>query len=92
MTQSLIARGWDVVALVRNPDSPQARALTRMGVQCVAGDVTDRESMLTELNSKLTSLYTTLQEADAAPTQAMVDAAADLRRQVTEALGSRPPN
>jgi len=45
LTQSLIARGWNVVALVRKPDSPQARALTKMGAQCVAGDVTDRESM-----------------------------------------------
>jgi len=50
LTQSLIARGWDVVALVRKPDSPQARALTRMGVQCVAGDVTDRESMRAGMN------------------------------------------
>ena len=45
LTQSLIARGWNVVALVRKPESPQARALTQMGVQCVTGDVTDRESM-----------------------------------------------
>jgi dihydroflavonol-4-reductase len=45
LTQSLIARGWNVIALVRRPDSPSAQALTRMGVQCVAGDVTERESM-----------------------------------------------
>jgi dihydroflavonol-4-reductase len=45
LTQSLIARGWNVAALVRNANSPQARALTKMGAQCVAGDVTDRESM-----------------------------------------------
>ncbi|NJN81265.1 MAG: SDR family NAD(P)-dependent oxidoreductase [Caldilineaceae bacterium] len=45
LTQSLIARGWDVVALVRKPDSPQALALTQMGARCVAGDVTERESM-----------------------------------------------
>ena len=45
LAQSLIARGWNVVALVRKPESPQARTLTNMGVQCVTGDVTDRESM-----------------------------------------------
>src|SRR5919201_1365119 len=45
LTKSLLARGWNVVALVRKPDSPPARALTRMGAQCIAGDVTDRESM-----------------------------------------------
>ncbi len=45
LTRSLIARGWDIVALVRKPNSPQAQVLTTMGVQCVAGDITDRESM-----------------------------------------------
>ena len=45
LTQSLITRGWNVVALVRKPDSPQARALTKMGAQCVTGDITYRESM-----------------------------------------------
>ncbi|HLE30263.1 MAG TPA: NmrA family NAD(P)-binding protein [Anaerolineales bacterium] len=45
LTRSLIARGWNVVALVRRPDSPQARALIKIGAQCAAGDVTDRESM-----------------------------------------------
>lgn len=45
LTKALIARGWNVAALVRKPESPQARALTRIGAQCVAGDITDRESM-----------------------------------------------
>ena len=45
LTQSLLARGWNVVALVRNSDSPKARALTKMGARCVSGDVTNRESM-----------------------------------------------
>ena len=45
LTKSLLARGWNVVVLVRRPDSPLARALNQMGAQCVAGDVTDRESM-----------------------------------------------
>lgn len=45
LTRALLARNWHVVALVRNPDSPQARALARMGAELAAGDVTDRESM-----------------------------------------------
>lgn len=45
LTRALISRGWQVTALVRKPDSVQARALTDMGAQCVTGDVTDRESM-----------------------------------------------
>lgn len=45
LMRRLIARGWNIVALVRRPDGPQGRTLTRMGVQCLAGDVTDRESM-----------------------------------------------
>jgi hypothetical protein len=53
-----------------------------------AKELADREAKLTDLNAKLTSLYTTLQEADRAPTAAMVEAAADLRRQVTEALAT----
>lgn len=47
LTQALLARGWEVVALVRRPDSPQAHALSKRGAKCVAGDVTDRESMRT---------------------------------------------
>ena len=45
LTQALIARGWNVVALVRKSNSSPAHALMKMGAQCVAGDVTDRESM-----------------------------------------------
>ncbi len=45
LTKDLFARGWQVVALVRRPQSPQAQALTAMGAHCVQGDVTDRESM-----------------------------------------------
>jgi dihydroflavonol-4-reductase len=45
LTKALLARGWDVIVLVRKPDSPEARALTRMGAQCARGDVVDRESM-----------------------------------------------
>jgi nucleoside-diphosphate-sugar epimerase len=45
LTRRLLARGWEVIALVRKPESAQARALRQLGVRCVAGDITDRESM-----------------------------------------------
>lgn len=45
LTKSLIGRGLRVVALVRNPNSPQALTLSEMGAQCVPGDITSRESM-----------------------------------------------
>lgn len=45
LTKALLARNWEVVALVRNPHSSQAQALTKMGAHCMVGDVTDRESM-----------------------------------------------
>jgi dihydroflavonol-4-reductase len=45
LTRRLVARGWDVIALVRRPDSAEARALRNMGAHCVTGDITDRESM-----------------------------------------------
>jgi nucleoside-diphosphate-sugar epimerase len=45
LTKRLLARGWQVVALVRKPESPQASTLAKMGAQCATGDVTDRESM-----------------------------------------------
>jgi dihydroflavonol-4-reductase len=45
LTRSLIARGWNVVALVLGSEKTQAVAMAKMGVQCVVGDITDRESM-----------------------------------------------
>jgi dihydroflavonol-4-reductase len=45
LTSALLARGWDVAALVRRPEAPAARALSRMGARCVTGDVTDAASM-----------------------------------------------
>jgi len=47
LTAALLAQGWSVTALARNPDSASARALSKLGVQCVRGDVTDRQSMRT---------------------------------------------
>ncbi len=45
LMQCLLRRGWSVTALVRKPDSLQARALSRWGVQLAPGDILDRESM-----------------------------------------------
>ncbi len=45
LTRALLARQWQVIALVRNPNSPQARSLAAMGARCLLGDVTNRESM-----------------------------------------------
>jgi dihydroflavonol-4-reductase len=47
LTQALTRRGWEVTALVRKPDGPKAQTLAQMGVRCIPGDVTDRESMRT---------------------------------------------
>jgi nucleoside-diphosphate-sugar epimerase len=41
----LLIRGWSITALVRKPDSPQAQALSKIGVQLAKGDVTQRETM-----------------------------------------------
>lgn len=45
LTRQLLKRGWQVTVLVRNTDSPQARALIEMGASLVKGDVTNKESM-----------------------------------------------
>jgi dihydroflavonol-4-reductase len=50
LTKALAARGWEVLALVRRPDSPQAQALTALGAKLVTGDITQRESMRTAMN------------------------------------------
>lgn len=45
LIQALRQRNWEVTALVRRVDSPQAQAIAGLGVQLLAGDVTNRESM-----------------------------------------------
>ncbi|HJS19292.1 MAG TPA: NAD-dependent epimerase/dehydratase family protein [Anaerolineales bacterium] len=45
LTGQLLKRGWQVTALVRNPDSPQARSISQMGAALTKGDITDKESM-----------------------------------------------
>jgi len=51
LTKALLGRGWSVTALVRKPNSAQARALSRMGAQLAIGDITDRESMRAVMNN-----------------------------------------
>jgi dihydroflavonol-4-reductase len=41
LTRQLRARGWEVVAVVRDPGSPAARRLTRLGAHCVKADITE---------------------------------------------------
>jgi uncharacterized protein YbjT (DUF2867 family) len=64
LTKALLARGWDVTVLARKPTSAQAVAITKMGATCVAGDVTERESMRAAMNG-LFPAY--LLESPAAP-------------------------
>lgn len=45
LTQALLKRGWQVTALVRNPQSAEAKAIAALGAQLVPGDVTHRDSM-----------------------------------------------
>lgn len=45
LTNLLLAREWEVTALVRNPQSQAAQALHEMGAQLSTGDVTNRDSM-----------------------------------------------
>ena len=50
LARALLARGWNVTALVRKPNGPQARALSKVGAPLTIGDVTERESMRTAMN------------------------------------------
>lgn len=52
LTKALLKRGWNVTALVRNPDSPRAETLTKMGAQLTRGDITERESMQAAMTGK----------------------------------------
>jgi photosystem II stability/assembly factor-like uncharacterized protein len=53
-----------------------------------AQKLADLESTLSTLNGRLTTVYTTLQEVDAAPTPAALQAAEDLRRELATALAA----
>ncbi|MBN1371710.1 MAG: SDR family NAD(P)-dependent oxidoreductase [Anaerolineaceae bacterium] len=45
LTQTLLQRGWDVVVLVRKPDSLEAKAIQTLGGVLFHGDITDPDSM-----------------------------------------------
>ncbi|AEA25408.1 NmrA family NAD(P)-binding protein [Pseudonocardia benzenivorans] len=45
VARALVAAGTPVHALVRDPDSPRARALTDLGVELVRGDLDEPESL-----------------------------------------------
>jgi dihydroflavonol-4-reductase len=45
LNKALFIRGWSITALVRKPDSPQAQALSKIGVQLAKEDVTQHETM-----------------------------------------------
>lgn len=45
LVRMLVQRGWDVAALVRKPESTEARAIQSLGAQLVPGDIIHRESM-----------------------------------------------
>lgn len=45
LVDALLRRGWALTALVRRPESDEARALAALGVRLAAGDVTDPASL-----------------------------------------------
>ncbi len=45
MARSLLDRGFRVLGLTRNPQKPEAQALTEQGAEAVQGDMEDRSTM-----------------------------------------------
>lgn len=45
LARRMVERGWEVTALVRNPNGIPARSLVELGIGLAQGDVTERESM-----------------------------------------------
>lgn len=45
LTRQLLQRGWEVKALVRHPQSPQAQFIQTMGVKLIEGDIAKPDSM-----------------------------------------------
>ena len=45
LVQTLVQRGWEVTALVRNPESIGAKAIQTMDVKLIRGDIIDQESL-----------------------------------------------
>lgn len=51
LTKHLVDRGWEVTALVRNPESVQSKEVQSLGAHLVKGDITDIESMRDNMQS-----------------------------------------
>ena len=49
LTQRLLDRGWEVIALVRSPESNDAKEIQAMGAHLIQGDVTKKESMRADM-------------------------------------------
>lgn len=45
LTQRLLERGWEVIALVRKPESNESKEIQAMGAHLMQGDVTNKDSM-----------------------------------------------
>ena len=45
LTQKLLSRGWEVKALVRNPNSDKSKEIQTFGAQLIKGDINDIDSM-----------------------------------------------
>jgi len=50
LTHQLVQCGWEVIALVRKPDSAEALSIQTKGAQLVVGDICNRESMRVAMN------------------------------------------
>ena len=78
-TRHLLAKGWPVRALTRDPNSPAAQALAEAGCQVVQGDLDDRASLDHALNGVygIYSMQTPFMGVDVEERQgkAMADAA-----------------
>lgn len=49
-TRELLARGWQIRALVRTPDTPVARELQGRGAELIQGDLNDEASLRTAMD------------------------------------------
>ncbi len=82
LTRSLLERGWHVTALVRRPDGPQAYSLARLGVTCITGDVTSRDSVETAMRGAELVIH------NAGHYEYGVDAAGRARMQAVNVIGT----
>ncbi|MFD4787263.1 NmrA/HSCARG family protein [Streptomyces sp. NPDC058459] len=82
VARHLLAAGWPVRALTRDPGKPGARALAEQGAQVVAGDLADRESLRRALADTgavfcVTQFFEAGYDGEVAQGKLMVDLAAE---------------